>query len=110
MSKPHAQRQIHELQQNDHSQTVLKYFHLVRIGDSDAFVLTEDGPIVAAFGNVWNEAFNSKDINQLTCDSEGDLISYSDFTVTNETSTVTCPCHTFDTRPSECHSGGGDGK
>ena len=104
MSKPHAQRQIHELQQNDHSQTVLKYFHLVRIGDSDAFVLTEDGPIVAAFGNVWNEAFNSKDINQLTCDSEGDLISYSDFTVEREDVRVECDCATFEDSPTECHT------
>ena len=55
---------------------------------------------------MWNEAFNLKDINQLTCDSEGDLISYSDFTVTNGISDVTCSCDTFDTSPSACHGNG----
>ena len=59
---------------------------------------------------MWNEAMNSKGINKLNCDSKGDLISYSDFRVTDQDSVVTCPCDTFNKSPRNCHNGGGGGR
>ena len=54
---------------------------------------------------MWDEVLNLTEINQLTCDSEGDMISYSNFTVEEDStsSDVTCVCDTFDNTPSDCH-------
>ena len=74
-------------------------------GDAYASNFAVLGPIVAGYGNAWGKALNLTEINQLTCDSEGDLISFSNFTVKNNSmgSNMTCPCDTFENTPSECH-------